>query len=181
MLNELTAAMEKAIEHMKSQFSSLQAGRASASMVEDLSVESYGSAMPLRSVANISCPDSKTIRIEPWDKNLVSVVEKAVIAADIGIMPQNFGDYLILPVPPMTEERRKKLVKIVHEESEAARIVVRNLRQDTMKKVKSQKDSGEISEDDQKRFEKQIQEKVDDTNKKIDELSKKKESDILTV
>lgn len=181
MLNELTAAMEKAIDHMKVQFASLQAGRANATMVEDLQVESYGSIVPLKNVGNISCPDPKTIRIEPWDKSLVSVIEKAVISAEFGIMPQNFGDHLLLPIPPMTEERRKKLVKIIHEETENARISVRNARQEAMKFVKMQKDEGDISEDEQKKFEKQIQEKVDDKNKEIDELSKKKESDILTV
>lgn len=181
MIAELSTALDKAIKHLKEQFTSLQAGRANTSMVEEIQVESYGSMMDLKSVANISCPDAKTIRIEPWDKSLVGKIEKAIQVADIGIMPQNMGEHLLLPIPPMTEERRKKLVKLVHEEAEQARISVRNLRHDFLKKVKYQKDENEISEDEQKKREKQIQEKVDEANKQIEEISSGKEKDIMTV
>jgi ribosome recycling factor len=181
MIAEFSAILDKAINHLKEQFATLQAGRANASMVEEIQVESYGSMMGLRAVANISCPDSKTIRIEPWDKSLVGKVDKAIQVADLGIMPQNMGDYIILPIPPMTEDRRKKLVKVVHEDAETARISIRNARHDFLKKVKSQKDAGDISEDEQKRLEKQLQEKVDSVNKKIEEISQQKEKEILTV
>ena len=181
MIDELSAALEKAISHLQSQFSALQAGRANTAMIEDIQVESYGTMTGLKAVANISCPDAKTIRIEPWDKTLVGEIEKAITSADIGIMPQNMGEYILLPISPMTEERRKKLVKIVNEETEHAKISVRNARHEVLKKVKAQKDAKEISEDEEKKLEKEVQEKVDESNKKIEEMSAKKEKDILTV
>jgi len=181
MLEELQPNLNKTIEHLRSKLSALQAGKASPAMVEEIQVENYGSLMPLKSVANISCPDNKTIKIEPWDKSSIGSVEKAIRESDLGINPQNMGDHLFLPIPPMTEERRKKLVKVVKEEEEAARISVRNIRHDFLKKVKSQKDENEISEDEQKKLEKDIQEKVDEANKKIVEMAKSKEKDIMTV
>lgn len=181
MLDDLQTSIQKSLEHLQMQFRKLQAGRASASMVEEISVESYGSRMALKGVANISCPDAKTVRIEPWDKNLLSAVEKGIIASDLGLNPQNFGDHILLAIPPLTEERRKKLGKLVHEEVEHARISVRTARQEAMKKAKQQEAADEISEDERVRLEKKIQEKVDEANKKIDELAKKKETDILTV
>ena len=181
MITEISTALDKAITHLKDQFATLQAGRANTTMVDEIQVESYGSMMGLKSVANISCPDAKTIRIEPWDKSMVGPIEKAIQVADIGIMPQNMGEHLLLSIPPMTEDRRKKLVKLVHEEAEHARISVRNARHDFLKKVKHQKDENEISEDEQKKIEKQIQEKVEAANKQIEEISQHKEKDIMTV
>ena len=137
--------------------------------------------MSLKSMANISCPDSRTIRIEPWDKSALESIEKALREAEIGINPQNMGEYILLSVPPMTEERRRQVVKRVHEEAEKARISIRNIRHDFLKKVKHQKDEKEISEDEASRLEKQIQEKIDEANKEIDSISKSKEQEVLTV
>ncbi len=166
------------VHHLKQVYGSLQAGRASAALVEDIQVESYGSMMPLKNVANISCPDARTLRVEPWDKALVGAIEKAIVISDIGITPQNMGQHILLPIPPMTEERRKKLVKIIYEEAENAHISIRNARQEEMKRIKSDE---ELSEDEQKRQEKRAQELVDEKNREIDALAKKKETDILTV
>jgi len=177
----LKAQIDKSIKHLNTEFTKLQIGRANSQLVENIEVESYGTKMQLKGVANIGCPDAKTIRIEPWDKNLVGEIERAIQSARIGINPQNMGEFLILPIPPMTEERRKELVKLVHAETEKAKISVRNARHDAFKTIKQQKDDKEISEDQQKDAESDIQKLVDKANKEIDEMSKKKENDILTV
>jgi ribosome recycling factor len=181
MITELKKNLDKALSHLRQEFAGLHVGRANATLVDEISVESYGTQMPLKSMANISCPDSKTIRIEPWDKSVIAEIEKSIRNSDIGIQPQNMGEHILLSVPPLTEERRQQIVKRVHEESENARISVRNVRHEMLKKVKQQKDAGDISEDEVSKLEKQIQEAVDNTNKTIDEMTKKKESDVLTV
>jgi ribosome recycling factor len=181
MIAELKTQISKAISHLKSEFTTLQTGRANASLVDELMIDSYGSMMPLKQLANISCPDAKTIRVEPWDKNFVKEIEKAITIADIGINPQNMGDSIFLPIPPMTEDRRKSMVKLVHELSEKAKISIRSARQDSMKLAKMQEDEGALSEDQLKDLESDIQENVDSANKEIDQLSKKKEQEVLTV
>ncbi len=178
MISGLETTIAGAVAHLKQVYGGLQAGRASAALVDDIQVESYGSMMPIKNLANISCPDARTLRIEPWDKAMVGAIERGIVIADIGITPQNMGAHILLPIPPMTEERRKKLVKVVHEEAESTKIIIRNARQEAMKKVKADAD---LSEDEKKRFEKDIQEAVDARNKEVEELAKKKETDILTV
>ena len=178
MISALENTISGAMEHLRQVYSSLQAGRASAALVDDIQVESYGSMMPIKSVASVSCPDARTIKIEPWDKSAVGAIDKAIQVADLGIMPNNMGTYILLPIPPMTEERRKKLVKLVHEEAESTKIAVRNSRQDVMKKIKADAD---LSEDEKKGMEKDVQDVVDAANKEIDVLSKKKEADVMSV
>jgi ribosome recycling factor len=181
MITELQSHLDKSINHLKSKMSALQAGKASVNMVDEIQVENYGSMMPLKSVANVSCPDIKTIKIEPWDKNSISNIQKAILESDLGINPQNMGTHIFLPVPPMTEDLRKKLVKIVKEEEESAKISIRNVRHDFLKQVKTQKDENKISEDEQKNLEKNIQEKIDAANKIIEDVAKNKEKDIMTI
>lgn len=180
-MSDLKTQTTKAIDHLKKEFSTLQLGRASSLLVEDIQVESYGSMMGLKSVANISCPDAKTIKIEPWDKSMLTPIEKAIQVANLGINPQNMGAHLFLPIPPMTEDRRKQMVKIVHEMTESAKIQVRNARQSEMKMIKTQKEESLISEDEQKDLENSAQQIVDESNKTIEELSKNKENEVLTV
>lgn len=177
----LSAQLENALSHLQKEFAALQIGRASAVLVEDVEVESYGSMMPLKSVANISCPDPKTIKIEPWDKAIMASIEQGLQAANLGINPQNMGEHLFLPIPPMTEDRRKQLVKFVHELAEKTKISIRNVRHDELKSIKALKEEGELSEDEQKRLEKKVQEQVDQANQGVDERAKQKEKDILTV
>jgi ribosome recycling factor len=181
MISDLKAQLQKSVDHLKAEFTKLQMGRASTSLVDELLVESYGSQVPLKTVANVSVPDAKTLRVEPWDKSLIADIEKGIREANIGLNPQNMGENLLIPIPPMTEERRKQTVKFVHEEAEKAKISARNIRQDFMKKVKNQKDEKEISEDEAKKLEKQIEEQATGANKQIDELSKHKEADILSI
>lgn len=173
--------LENAIAHLQKEFAALQIGRASAVLVEDVEVESYGSLMPLKNVANISCPDPKTIKIEPWDKAVLGSIEQAIQASKLGINPQNMGEHLFLPIPPMTEDRRKQLVKFVHELAEKTKISIRNARHDELKSIKALKEDSEISEDEQKRLEKEVQDQVDQANQSVDERAKQKEKDILTV
>ena len=181
MISQLKQDLQKAIDHLKNQYSSLQAGTANTALVDGIQVESYGSMMSLKSTANISCPDSKTIRIEPWDKSLVGEIERALQSSNIGINPQNMGECILLPIPPMTEERRKQLVKVVHEEAEKAKIVVRNKRADARDMVKMEKEDKSISDDQAKDLEADIQEVVNESNKEIDAVAKKKELDILSI
>ncbi len=181
MVPELAPHLQKAIDHLKTEFATLQIGRANAALVEDLSIECYGAQMALKASANISCPDAKTIRIEPWDKTLIGEIEKTIRESNLGINPQNMGDYILLPIPPMTEERRRDIVKLVHDMTEKAKISVRNARHDVLKKLKGQKDNKEISEDEYKDQEAEIQEKVNEANKQIDELSANKEKEVMSV
>lgn len=174
----ISKILSDSIDHLKQVYGGIHAGRASAALVDDIHVESYGSTMPIKNVATVSCPDARTLRVEPWDKAMVGAIEKAIIASDIGIMPQNMGLHILLSVPPMTEDRRKKLVKIVYEEAENAKIAIRNARHDAMKKIRG---DGDLSEDEKKKQEKDVQELVDGKNKEVDELCKKKEADIMTV
>jgi len=181
MINELTMQLKKAVDFLRAEFAKLQIGRANASLVEEIEVEVYGAKSPLRNNAQISCPDAKTIRIEPWDKSIMANVEKSIIQANIGLNPQNMGECILVPIPPMTEDRRKQTVKIVKDEAEKTRISIRNIRHDALQKIRKQRDNKEISEDEQKRLEKQIDEKVSETNKEIETLSKKKEDDVMKV
>ena len=181
MIASLETQLQQAIDHLRQEFGGLHTGRANVGMVDDLQVEVYGSHMPLKGTANISCPDAQTIRVEPWDKSIIGDIERAIRDGGLGLNPQNMGEHMLIPVPPMTEERRGQMVKRVHQESENTKIVVRNVRQDSLKKIKHQKDEKEISEDEYSRFEKQIQEKVDEANKTIAEVTKNKETEITTI
>ncbi|MCK5460747.1 ribosome recycling factor [Candidatus Gracilibacteria bacterium] len=181
MNSSLQTQLQKSIDHLKKDFSALQIGRASVALVEDIEIDSYGTKMPLKQVANIACPDPKTIKIEPWDKGLLQTIEKTIQESNIGINPQNMGDALFLPIPPMTEERRKQVAKLVHELTEKAKISIRSIRQDSMKFIKMQEEENEISKDEQKDFETEVQEKINDANTQIDEISKKKEQEILSI
>lgn len=181
MMSQLQADIQKIVAHLKKQYGSIQAGKANPTMVEGIMVESYGSLMPLNQTANISCPDSKTLKIEPWDKSIIGTIEKAIQVSDLGINPQNMGTYILLPIPPMTEDRRKQLVKAAKEEAENAHISLRNTRAHTRDLVKHQKDAKEISEDEAKKYETDIQREVDAATKEIKDIEKQKEQDIMTI
>jgi len=180
-MNDLKAGFEKTFKHLQEQYKKLQTGRANVAMVDNLMVDSYGTMAPLKTVANISAPDAMTLRIEPWDKSQIASIEKGIISSDLGFNPQGMGTYVLINVPPMTEERRKKLVKVVHDEAEQARISVRSVRQEAIKAVKNQHDAKEISDDMLRDAEADIQEAVDAMNKQIEMAMKTKETEILKV
>ena len=172
---------EKALNHMNDEFSRLQIGRANPSLIEHISVEAYGSQQPLKNMANISVPDPKTLHIQPWDKSVMRDIEKAIQTAGLGLNPVNNGVAILLTIPPLTEERRKDIVKIVHQLAEEARISIRNARQTAHSTFKQMSQNKEITEDDATGAEKRLQEKVDDYNKQVAEAAKTKEEAVMTV
>lgn len=172
---------QKALIHLKSEYSRLQTGRASPALVEELKVEAYGSMQPLKGLASISVPDPKTLQIQPWDRGVLAAVEKAIQAANLGLNPINDGRVVRVPMPPLTEERRKELVKVVHQMAENAKITIRTSRGTAHNAFKTLEAGKQISEDERRLAEKHLQEKVDHANREVEELAKKKEQDIMTV
>ncbi len=171
----------KAVEHLKTEFGKLRIGRASAALVEDLNVDAYGSSQSLKGVASISIPDAMTISIKPWDKGLIGAIDKAIRESDVGLTPNNNGESILLNIPPLTEERRRDLVKVVHKMAEETKITIRNKRQDAMQKFKSMEKDNAITEDDRTGAEKRLQEKVDSVNKEIEEAAKAKEAEVMKI
>lgn len=170
--------MNAALKHLDHAFLKIRAGRASTTMVQDVMVEYYGAVTPLNQVANVSVPDAMTISIQPWDKSAIKAIEKGIIESNLGFAPSNNGENIILNVPPLTEERRRELVKQAKAESEQTKVTIRNARQDGMKELK--KIDG-VSEDVIKDIEGEIQTITDTYIKKIDNTFKEKESDIMTI
>ena len=171
-------AFDKALAHLQEEFGNLQIGRASAGLVENMNVDAYGAVQPFKAVASISVPDARTISIQPWDKGMLAAIEKAVHDSDLDLTPTNNGTAVILSIPPLTEERRKDLVKVVHRLAEEAKISVRNARHDAIAKFKQNDD---MTEDERSGAEKKMQEAVDKVNGEIADLAKKKEEIIMTV
>jgi ribosome recycling factor len=180
VLSELEEQLNKSIAHVKGEFAKLRAGKASPSMLSSVEVEYYGSPVPISQVANVNTPDARTILIQPWEKTLLPDIEKAIINSNIGLNPQNDGENIFINVPPLTEERRKTLVKQVKSESENGRIGLRAARKDANEMIKSLQKDG-LSEDDAKRAEDNVQDMVDSYNKKIDQLVEEKEAEIMTI
>ncbi|HAT59816.1 MAG TPA: ribosome recycling factor [Opitutae bacterium] len=173
--------VEKATEYAAHEFSAVNTGKANPHMVEGIMVEAYGSTMPIRDMAAISTPDNRTIAITPWDKGTLKAIEKAIQTSNIGITPAIMGDIIRLPLPELTGDRRQELVKLVGKHAEAARVGVRKARHDAMDAIKKLQKDGEISEDNLKRCEKEIQTGTDNGIKKINDLLAAKEKDLLTV
>jgi len=180
ILDDTKANMEKAFKHTEAEFAKIRAGKAMPSMLDGLFVDYYGAPTPLGQAANISTPDARTILVQPWDKSLIGAIEKAITDANLGLNPQNDGTMVRINVPPLTEERRKLLVKNVKNDAEQARVAIRNLRKDSNERIKkSQKDG--LPEDMAKDGENKVQQFTDQYIKKIDELCDVKEKEIMTV
>ena len=169
------------VDFFEQELKSMRSGRASAGAVETVPVEAYGSTMELKGVASISIPDPKTIQIEPWDKGLVKDIEKALIAADLGMQPNTVGTIIRLQLPPMTEENRKRLVKHVHEKAEQAQISLRNVREKIREDIQAQEKDKQIGEDEKFRLQEQLEKLVSEWKAKIDAAAKKKEDEIMTI
>jgi len=172
--------MEKAIKHLEQTLATIRAGRADINILNGVFVDYYSVRTPLNQVSNISTPDAKTIAIQPWEKNMLPVIEKALLAANIGITPVNNGEIIRLIIPALTEERRKELSKQVKHEGENTKVTIRNIRRDLMEELKRMKKEG-LAEDLEKNAEAKAQEITDLYTKKCDELLSKKEKDIMTV
>ena len=173
--------MLKTIEVVKSNFASVRAGRANAGVLDRIMVEYYGTPTPLNQVAAVSSPDPRTLVIQPWDATLLRAIEKAIQTSDLGINPQNDGRVIRLAFPQLTEERRKELGKQVRKYGEEGKVAVRNIRRDAMEDFKKMKKNGELTEDDQKSMEKELQDLTDKRCKDIDDLTAKKEAELMEV
>ncbi len=173
--------MDKTVAALKDEFASLRTGRASAGLLDQVMVEAYGSTVPLNTVAAISVPEPRALVVSVWDKGVAVSVEKAIRAAGLGLNPQVDGQNLRIPVPPLTEERRKDLAKLAGKYAETQKIAVRNVRRDGMEDLKKLEKDGAISQDDQKKMGEEIQRFTDDAVKRIDEALKTKEQEIMQV
>ena len=173
--------MLKTIEVVKSNFAAVRAGRANAGVLDRITVDYYGAATPLNQVAAISSPDPRTLMIQPWDGSLLKAIEKAIQTSDLGINPQNDGRVIRLAFPQLTEERRKDLTKQVRKYGEEGKVALRNIRRDAMDEVKKKTKKSELTEDDQKLLEKELQDLTDKHCKDIDALTAAKEQELMAV
>lgn len=172
--------MEKTTEHLLTEFSKLRAGKAMPSMLEGVMVQYYGSAVPLQQVASVNTPDAKTIVIQPWEKGTIPDIEKGIMAANLGMNPQNDGTQILISLPPLTEERRQQIVKQIKVEAENAKVGIRSARKDANESIKKMQKDG-LSEDEAKAAEGDVQKLTDQYIKRIEQLTGDKEKEVLTV
>jgi len=178
-LEEVKRKMEKSLKNFKEELSHIRTGRASVALLETIKVDCYGTKMPIPQIATVNVVEGKMLVIQPWDINLVKEVEKAIQKSDLGINPTSDGKTIKLIMPPLTEERRKELIKVASKLAEEARIAIRNIRRDVLEKFKTAKKKGEISEDDYLQLEKKVQKLTDEYIEKINTALKEKEKEIL--
>ena len=181
LYQEYDVKMQKTIEVVVSDFAGVRAGRANAAVLDKITVEYYGTETPIQQVASISTPDARTLVIQPWDGTLLKAVEKALLASELGINPQNDGKVIRLIFPQLTEERRKELTKQVKKYGEGGKVAIRNIRRDAMEKFKAMKKKSELTEDDLKELEEAMQKLTDKRCKEIADLTAKKEAELMAV
>ena len=178
---EITTKMDKTINVLNQEFAAIRAGRANPAVLDKITVDYYGVPTPVQQVGTVSVPEARTIIIQPWDATVLKELEKAIAASDLGINPQNDGKVIRLTFPPLNEERRKELVKQVSKIAEESKVSIRSIRRDALEGFKKQQKASEITEDDLKSIEKDVQELTDKYTKQIDEILKKKEAEVLEV
>ena len=178
---EASQKMTKSMESLSNNLSKIRTGRAHPSILDTITVEYYGQEVPLNQVANIKIEDAKTLQLNVWEKNMIKEVEKSIISSDLGLNPAVSGNLIRIPLPPLTEERRKELVKLVKQEGENCKVSVRNIRRDANSKLKQLLKEKSISEDDEKRSEEDIQKLTDSNIKQIDERIIEKEKDLMQI
>lgn len=181
MFETYTSRMDKTLDALKSQYGSVRAGRANASVLDQIRVDYYGTPTPIQQIASVASPDPRTLMIQPWDASALKSIEKAIQASELGINPQNDGKVIRLAFPQLTEERRKDLIKQVRKYSEDGKVAIRNIRRDAIEDFKAQKKKSEITEDDYKVIEKDFQKITDDYIKKIEEMTSKKEKELSEI
>ena len=179
LLETATESMQNAVEFTHKAFAKFRAGKANVSMLDGIMVDYYGAATPLSQVAGLSTPDSRTISIKPWEKTIISDIERAIVNSDLGVNPQNNGESIMINIPPLTEERRAQLAKQVKGEAENGKVRVRNVRKDINDELKALKDS--VGEDDVKRAEVEVQKLTDTYVAKIDTIYAAKEKEVMTI
>lgn len=172
-------SMEKSIVALKNELNRIRTGRASLSILDDIRVDYYGTLTPLDQMASLSVPESRLITIQPWDVSIIKEIEKVILKSDLGLTPSNDGKLIRISIPTLTEERRKQLVKVVQKKGEEHKIAVRNIRRDSNDLLKGLKKDGDISEDDAFRAQDQVQQITDEHTKRMDEICKEKEQEIL--
>jgi len=170
--------MDKTVEAVKREFATVRTGKATTALLDLVRVEAYGNDMPLTQVASVAAPEPKLLTIQPWDKTLLKAIEKAILASDLGLTPSNDGNVIRIPLPPLTEERRKELVKVIHKLAEEGRVAIRHARTESISKIKKIE---HVSEDDKKKGEKDIQKVHDEHLKLVDGAVKAKEAEIMEV
>ncbi len=181
MLSALSPLLNKSLEHLKSEYSKLQAGRAKPELIEDILVEVYGSTMPIKNVATVSVVDQRTLSIVPFDRSTNADISRGITVANIGLNPQDRGDNILIMVPMMTEENRRNLVKIANTMAEDAKVAVRSIRSDFHKEIQKAKTEKTLSEDIIKWYEEELQKHITEANKKIDDIVRTKEEEIMKV
>ncbi|GHA00910.1 ribosome-recycling factor [Arenicella chitinivorans] len=181
ILKDAEQRMKKSIEAMRGEMAKIRTGRASSALIDHLTVDYYGTATPINQVANVSVQDARTLAVQPWEKNMVPVVERAIMEANLGFNPVTAGDIIRIPMPPLTEERRKEMVKVAAAEGENGKVAIRNIRRDANSDFKSLLKDKEISEDEEKQAEDSVQKLTDKYVAEVDEVVKEKEAEILTV
>ncbi len=179
--NDAQSRMAKSVEALKNELTKLRTGRAHTSLLDHITVEYYGSEVPLSQVANISVADSRTLTISPWEKNMVQPVEKAIMTSDLGLTPATSGTLIRVPLPPLTEERRKELIKVVKSEGEGAKVAIRNIRRDANNDLKSLLKDKEITEDEERRAQDEIQKLTDKSIAEVDQALTSKEAELLEI
>ncbi len=180
-INDFKGDFDSAVSFFKEDISGLRTGRASAAIVEDIMVEAYDTHQTLKSLASINIPDAKTVNIEPWDKSILSAIEKAVRDSGLGINPVNTGSQVRIFLPELTSERRQELIKILHQKEETARIALRKVREEIKEMIKTSEDDKEIREDEKYRLEEDLDKTVKEYNDKVKEITAKKEAEINTI
>ena len=173
--------MQKSIDSAAADFASVRAGRANAAVLDRITVDYYGTPTPIQQIAAISTPDPRILQISPWDNSALKSIEKAILNSDLGINPQNDGRNIRLNFPQLTEERRKELVKLIHKYAEGGKVAVRNIRRDALENFKKQQKASEITEDELKMAEKDLQKMTDDSCKEIDKILDNKEKELMSV
>ena len=173
--------MEQAVDHMRSEYMKLRTGKATPALLDGITVEYYGSQVPLKQVANVSAPEPRLLVVQPWEKSLIGEIEKAILKSDLGLNPANDGIVIRIPIPQLTEERRQTMVKMAKKIGEEGKIAVRNLRRDANEKLKKAEKSSDISEDEMHTAQDDVQKLTDEFTKKIDELISIKEKEIMEI
>ena len=173
--------MKKSLAALKTDLAKIRTGRAHTSLLDEITVEYYGSDVPLSQVANVTVQDARTLAVNPWEKNMVQAIEKAIMTSDLGLNPATSGTLIRVPLPPLTEERRKDLIKVVRKEGEAAKVAVRNIRRDVLGDVKTLLKDKEITEDDDRKMHDQVQKITDKYVAEIDEMLKEKEKELMEI
>jgi ribosome recycling factor len=171
-------AMDKAVEAVRREFSTVRTGKATTALLDLVRVEAYGSEVPLNQVASVAAPEPKLLTVQPWDKSLLKAVEKSILASDLGLTPSNDGNVIRIPLPALTEERRKELVKVIHKFAEEGRVAVRHARTEAISRIKK---TEHVSDDDKKHAEKDMQKLHDDHLKMVEDAVKAKEAEIMEV